>query len=118
MGTVPSVAELVRRAALFVLPSLQEGFGIVVAEALATGVPVLVTPCGGPEELVRSSGGGVVLSGFDPDELAARAVAMLADDRLLREMRRLGRAYVVSEHDPHGLVAALTEALQVLDDAG
>ena len=35
LGRVPSVAEALRRAALLVLPSLQEGFGIVVAEALA-----------------------------------------------------------------------------------
>src|SRR5262249_9158098 len=69
-GVVPSVAEVLRRASLLVLPSLQEGFGIVVAEALASGVPVLVTPCGGPEELVRSSHGGEVLTGFDPEELA------------------------------------------------
>ena len=39
-------------------PSRQEGFGIVVAEALAAGVPAIVTPSGGPEEIVRESGGG------------------------------------------------------------
>jgi glycosyltransferase involved in cell wall biosynthesis len=115
IGEVPSVADPLRRAALFVLPSLQEGFGIVIAEALAAGVPVLVTPCGGPEELVRDSGGGEVLSGFGPDELADRAAALLADGARLREMRRRGHAYVVREHDPARFRESLREALDRLD---
>ena len=115
VGTVDSVVERLRQASLFVLPSLQEGFGVVVAEALACGVPVLVTPCDGPEELVRSSRGGEILSGFDPEELAERALALLGDDSLLREMRRLGREYVVREHAPSRLQAALGEALDVLE---
>jgi glycosyltransferase involved in cell wall biosynthesis len=114
-GTVASVAEMLRRAALFVLPSLQEGFGIVVAEALASGVPVLVTPCGGPEDLVRDSRGGEIMSGFDPEELAERAQALLQNPGGLAEMRRSGRAYVVREHDGSQLRDALAEALEVLD---
>ena len=99
-GPVPSVASHLRRATLLVLPSRQEGFGIVAAEALATGVPVVTTPCGGPEALVRESGGGVVLSGFEPEELAATVRALLADHARLAEMRRRGRDHVVREHSP------------------
>jgi glycosyltransferase involved in cell wall biosynthesis len=114
VGEVPSVAERVRRAALFVLPSLQEGFGLVVAEALAAGVPVVVTPSGGPEDLVRTSGGGEVLSGFDPDELAGRVAALLEDRDTLLAMRRRGREHVAREHDPARLRDALRDALQEL----
>jgi glycosyltransferase involved in cell wall biosynthesis len=116
LGEVPSVAEPLRRAALFVLPSLQEGFGLVVAEALASGVPAIVTPSGGPEELVRESGGGEVLSGFGVEEFADRIEALLSDEGRLVAMRGQGRAYVVSRHDPAHLRDALREALEDLGD--
>ena len=115
LGRVPSVAEALRRAALLVLPSLQEGFGIVVAEALAAGVPVLVTPCGGPEELVRASGGGEVLTSFGAEELAERAGALLDDPVRLARMREEGRAFVVTEHDRARLRDALAETLEQLE---
>jgi glycosyltransferase involved in cell wall biosynthesis len=111
LGSLPSVAEPLREATLLVLPSWQEGFGIVVAEALAAGVPVLTTPSGGPEHLVRTSGGGVVLEGFDPEELAAAATALLGDVDTLMRMRASGREYVVREHSPARFRELLADAL-------
>ena len=63
--------------ALVLLPARQEGFGIAAAEALACGVPVVATPSGGPEQLLRDSGGGVVVPGWDAAGFAAAAVALL-----------------------------------------
>lgn len=111
-GIVPSVAPHLRRATLFVLPSLQEGFGIAAAEALAAGLPVVTTPCGGPESLVKESGGGVVLTGFSPDELATTVRGLLADPERLAEMRRRGRAHVEREHSPARLRELLAPALR------
>jgi glycosyltransferase involved in cell wall biosynthesis len=98
LGEVSSVAEPLREASLLLLPSRQEGFGIAVAEALAAGVPVVSTPCGGPEELLRRSGGGVVLDGWEPAEMARQAVSLLGDAGTLVAMRRRGREYVVRHH--------------------
>jgi len=111
-GRVPSVAEHLRRASIFVLPSWQEGFGIVAAEALAAGLPVVTTPSGGPEGLVRDSGGGVVLSGFTPQELAATIGELLGDPARLEEMRRRGREHVLREHSPERFRSLLAEALR------
>ena len=115
LGAVGSIAPHLRGASLLVLPSLQEGFGIVVAEALACGVPVVVTPSGGPEELVRTSGGGVVLGGFSAEELAGTAAELLSDRERLLVMRRAGRAYVEREHSPARLRGLLAAAFAVLD---
>jgi glycosyltransferase involved in cell wall biosynthesis len=110
-GMVASVAPHLRRATLFVLPSHQEGFGIAAAEALAAGLPVVTTPSGGPEALVTESRGGVVLSGFSPDELAATIRTLLADPDRLAEMRLSGRAHVAREHSPARFRELLGEAL-------
>ena len=93
-------------------PRYQEAFGIVVAEALAAGVPVVTTPSGGPESLVEESGGGVVLSGFSPDELAETVRGLLADPGRLAEMRRRGREYVAREHSPERFRELLAAALE------
>ena len=111
-GPVASVAGHLRRATVFVLPSWQEGFGIAAAEALATGLPVVTTPSGGPEALVRDSGGGVVLEGFSPGELASTVRELLADPPRLEEMRRRGREYVEREHSPERFRELLADALR------
>lgn len=54
------VAGLLRQYDYFVLPSHAETFGVVVIEALFSGLPVLVTRCGGPERIVREGIDGIV----------------------------------------------------------
>jgi glycosyltransferase involved in cell wall biosynthesis len=115
VGPVTDVAAELQHAAIFVLPSLQEGFGLVAAEALAAGLPVITTPCGGPEDLVRSSGGGRVLETFDPDELAHAAVSLAADAVSASAMRVSGLAYVQRVHDPNRFRECLNAALKELD---
>jgi glycosyltransferase involved in cell wall biosynthesis len=115
VGPVADVATELCRAAIFVLPSLQEGFGIVAAEALAAGLPVITTPCGGPEEMIRESGGGRVLETFEPDELAHAIVSLAEDAETATAMRSSGREYVERVHNPIRFRELLGAALRDLD---
>jgi glycosyltransferase involved in cell wall biosynthesis len=63
LKTKKEVGELMRQADIFVLPSLFETFSVVAAEALATGLPVLATRCGGPEEFITDDVGVLVPPG-------------------------------------------------------
>lgn len=51
-----------RAADILISPSRREGFGLVVAEAISCGTPVLATRSGGPEEIVNSDSGMIVES--------------------------------------------------------
>lgn len=97
LGAVDDLPAVLRRSSLLALPSLQEGFGIVVAEALAAGVPVVSTPSGGPEGILSESGGGIVTRTFAPGEFALTAIRLLRNERLAVELRRRARAYAEAE---------------------
>jgi glycosyltransferase involved in cell wall biosynthesis len=56
----------------FIMLSRHETFGIVYAEALATGIPVIATECGGPEDIINDING--VLIKMDSPEQAAKAI--------------------------------------------
>jgi len=78
---------------LFVFPSHTDTFGNVVLEALASGVPAVVTPDGGPKSIVRDGETGRVV----PDEEFAAAVSgILRDPGKHAEMRESARAYALN----------------------
>ena len=80
-GEVPKekVAELMRSADLFVLPSLYENLPCVLIEAMASGLPSVATSVGGVPELLDAEAGALVAPG-DPGALAAAIEAALERD--------------------------------------
>ncbi len=82
--------RLLGAADVFVLPSYSENFGIAVLEAMAAGVPVVVTPEVGLSREVEEAGAGLVLSG-DPGILGPGINSLLADPGRLRRMGERGR---------------------------
>ncbi len=78
---------------LFVFPSHTDTFGNVVLEALASGVPAIVTPDGGPCTIVRDGVTGRIV----PDGILAKAIAeILANPGRHAAMRQAARAYALS----------------------
>jgi glycosyltransferase involved in cell wall biosynthesis len=83
-------------AAAFVLPSHSENFGMVVAEAMARGCPVVVTEGVQSKAQVLAAGAGRVVP-FEPETLATALVELLCNPSTARAMGEAGRRYVHSE---------------------
>ena len=77
---------------IFVFPSRTETFGNIVQEALASGVPAMVTDAGGPRFIVRDGVTGYVAS--TDTQFCERAVALARDRALRREMAGAARHQV------------------------
>ena len=78
---------------LFLFPSHTDTFGNVVLEALASGVPAIVTPSGGPRFIVRNHETGLIA----PDSGFSAAVASLVRDRArLAQFSRAARAHALT----------------------
>jgi phosphatidylinositol alpha 1,6-mannosyltransferase len=88
-----ALSEAYANMDLFVFPSHTDTFGNVVLEALASGVPAVVTPDGGPKTIVRDGETGRIV----PDSEFASAVSgILSDPVKHAAMREASRAYALT----------------------
>ena len=83
--TRPALAAEYCRHDVFVFPTLLEGMGLVVAEAMACGLPVITT-ANGPDELVRDGIDGFIVPQRDPAAIAEKLELLRADPELRRKM--------------------------------
>ena len=87
---------LYENALMFVLPSYSENFGNVVAEAMAMGCPVVVTPEVGLAHIVLETGAGIVAQG-DPTAFASAIRSLLDDPTRRKDMGERGRAGAIDQ---------------------
>jgi len=105
-----ATAELValyRRAALVVVPSRHEGFGLPAAEAMACGTPVVASAAGALPEVVRTGGGGLLVEPENPEALAKGIASLLEQPEARARLGERGRAGVEAAY-AWGRVAAAT----------
>ena len=69
------IADFYSKLDIFVLPSRYETFGIVLIEAMACGIPVIATKCGGPQEIVTPTT-GILIQKENTEELKSAIINM------------------------------------------
>ena len=71
---------------IFVLSSTSEGFSISTIEAMATGLPLVATKCGGPEEIVTHNKNGWLVEKANPAALAEGLLTIINDQALQQRL--------------------------------
>jgi L-malate glycosyltransferase len=102
IGRIPNtdVPKLINQMDIFTVPSRdQESFGVAAVEAMACGVPVVVTNVGGLPEVVMEGETGFIVPKEDPKRLAAAITRLIVDKKERLKMGHKGVEHVRKEYD-------------------
>jgi N-acetyl-alpha-D-glucosaminyl L-malate synthase BshA len=96
LGSLPDVADLLKHADAFVLPSESESFGVAALEALSAGVPVCAYRVGGLSDLIDDEVGRLVAP-FDLEALAAAVIEVVGNPQRREQLGAAARAMVLEK---------------------
>jgi len=78
--------EFYSSASIFIQPSLYEGFGLSMLEAMGSKIPVITSPYGGPGDILKHRVHALLLSKITPDEIFKSVHAILTDNNLRKNL--------------------------------
>lgn len=109
-----ALVSLYQRASVFALPSDEEGFGMVVIEAMACGVPVVATRCGGPGGILTEGVDGFLVPRDNVAAISDRVAKLLRDGALNIAMGQKSRATVGQRYEQRVAGAAFRNVWDAL----
>jgi glycosyltransferase involved in cell wall biosynthesis len=115
LGLVPNPASLLQASDLFLLTTVGEAFGLVLAEAMACGVPVVATRSGGIIEVIDDGTTGLLVSPLDPAALADALEQLAGDPARRHAMGVAGRQRVLMNFT---VEAAVENTIRVYESLG
>jgi glycosyltransferase involved in cell wall biosynthesis len=99
---------------VFAFPSYQEGFPLVLLEAMAVGLPAVSAAIPGPVEMIADGADGVLVPPGDPAALARGLAGVIAAPQKARALGAAARAKVLADYGPESLQRRLDAVLNLM----
>lgn len=112
-GVVATPWEALRQTDVLVLPSDAEGFGLVLIEAMAAGVPVVATDVPGIRDVVKHDRNGLLVPPRNPRALASAVRRLAGDERLRRRVVAAGLREARGRYAWDAVLPLYQELLQI-----
>ncbi|WP_027328178.1 glycosyltransferase [Marinimicrobium agarilyticum] len=93
IGFHPNTAEFLGQMDMFALSSASEGFSIATIEAMATGLAVVATRCGGPEEILSDEDNGILVDSMSAEALSKAVGLIVQNPTLKKNISNNGKAH-------------------------
>lgn len=107
------VAKLMQDSEVFAMPSILEGLGLTLQEALFNGCACIATRCGGPEDLITDNENGLLVKKGDAEALAGGLETLLSSQELREKFKRRGPESVIAKGmTAAGMIASYKELYQ------
>ena len=106
-GSTNYVEQYLSAMDVYILPSYREGFGMVVVEAEAMGVPVIITDIPGPTDAMIPNVTGITVQKGDDDTLYRAMHILMGDQKLRLDMGANGRSFATERFDQRILLKEL-----------
>ena len=91
VGHVDDVAPIIKTLDLLVVPSRWEGFGLILVEAMAAGVPIIASRVGAIPEVTQNGRVARLIASEDADALATEVLTLASYDTMRNRLVRVGR---------------------------
>jgi glycosyltransferase involved in cell wall biosynthesis len=114
LGNRRDVPDLLAAMDIFVLPSHSEGVSLAVLEAMAAGLPVIVSEVGGLPEIVQQGETGLLIPPKDPEALAQSLARVLEDPGLAQSLGQKAREHVQEKYSLERLAQEVNAAYDEL----
>lgn len=99
VGNSNKVVEYLHQSDVFIFPSLSEGFPNVVIEAMAAGLPVISTPAGDINLIVKEEESGFIVNFNSPEEIAEKVNYLIMNPELIIKLGKAGQSIVLNKFD-------------------
>ena len=94
---------------IFVMPSLNEGLGLALMEAMASGLPVIGSAVGGIKTLIKDGDNGLLVSPGDSSEIAKAIIDLISDSNKALGLGVNARKYIAKEFSDEDMVLKTEE---------